>query len=246
MNETLKTIHSLVTTHGNFTDRPVSPKDLETVLQASLRAATASSRQSYSMIAVEDRQMIRQLCGYNGTAGIVYCVDFNRLLDTADFLGEKFVVNGFMDFITGSTDTILAAQTGAVAARSLGLDSLFTNGIHRGDVNRVFELLGLPDKYCVPLIMLVLGYGENTKQPRGRLGGEGIVHRGQYSRITETRASEIVTLYDTKENMLGMSDYWESEGYEHYFGWFFNEWTHTDPKRAELFEKLLRERGFLA
>lgn len=246
MNETLKTIHNLATTHGYFTDRPVSAEDLETIVQASLRAANASARQSYSLVVVEDRQVIRQLCGYNGAVGIVYCVDYNRILDTAAFLGETYEVNGFMDFITGSTDTILAAQTGAIAARSLGLDMLFTNGIHRGDVQRVFNMLNLPEKYCIPLIMLVLGYGEHTKAPRGRLDGAGVVHRGKYDHVSPARAEEIVALYDERENMLGLEDYWANNGYEHYLGWFLNDWTHTDPKRAEIFENLLKQRGFLS
>ena len=246
MNETLKTIHSLTTTHGDFTDRPVRPEDLEAIVQASLRAANASSRQCYSLIAVEDRQTIFKLCGYNGAAAIVYCVDYNRLVDTAAFLGEKYSVDGFMDFITGSTDTILAAQTGAIAARSLGVDSLFTNGIHRGDISRVYNILNLPDQYCVPLIMLVLGYREQPRQPRGRLDGAGVVHHGEYRRITKARATEITGLYDEKENRLGIDSDWSSSGYEHYLDWFFNEWTHSDPQRGLLFETLLREKGFLS
>lgn len=244
MNPTLQTIHSLATTHGTFTKKPVSPEDLEAVVQASLRAATASARQSYSLIVVEDREKIRALCGYSGPAAIVYCVDYNRLLDTADYLHEKYEVNGIADFITGSTDTILAAQSGVIAARSLGIDSLLTNGIHRGDLHRAFQLLDLPEKYCMPLIMLVLGVGEHPAKPRGRLNGNGIVHRGKYSRISVARAQEIVLEYDNRENRLGL-DGWKADEYEHYFGWFFNSWTHTDPKHAENFEELLREKGFL-
>lgn len=245
MNPTLLTIHSLATTHGAFTDRSVNPGDLEAVIQASLRAATASARQSYSLVVVEDTPTIRKLCGYAGAAGIVYCVDYNRLLDTSARLGEKYEVNGFMDFITGSTDTILAAESGAVAAKSLGLDYMFTNGIHRGNLNRVYDILGLPEKYCVPLIMLVLGYAEHSPIPRGRLGGDGVVHRGRYARISGERADEIVRIYDDKDNRLGLADDWRSKGYEHYIEWFCREWTHTDPRQAEAFEQLLRRQGFL-
>jgi nitroreductase len=245
MNETLRTIHSLVTTHGAFTDKPVRPEDIETVVQASLRAANASARQSYSLVVVEDARTVRQLCGYRGPAGIVYCVDYNRLLDTAAHLGEPFTVNGMIDFITGSTDAVLAAQTGAVAARSLGLDYLFTNGIHRGDVNRVYDLLNLPEKYCVPLIMLVLGYAEKPAAPRGRLDGAGVVHRNKYSRISAERAGEIAALFDDGKNRYGLEFFEENEAPSHYYHWFFNEWTHYEPKRAEIFENLLRKRGFL-
>lgn len=245
MNPTLQTIHSLATTHGTFTDRPVNAEALEAVIQASLRAATASARQSYSLVVVEDTPTIRKLCGYAGAAGIVYCVDYNRLLDTTACLGEKYEVNGFMDFITGSTDTVLAAESGAVAAKSLGLDYMFTNGIHRGDVNRVYDILGLPDRYCVPLIMLVLGYAEHSPAPRGRLGGEGVVHRGRYARISGERADEIVRMHDDRDNRLGLASDWRSKGYEHYYEWFCREWTHTDPRQAEAFEQLLRRQGFL-
>ncbi len=246
MNDTLNTIHSLATTHGSFTDRPVAREDLEAVVQASLRAATASSRQSYSLVVVEDSQIIRSLCGYNGSAAIVYCVDYNRLIDTAAALGEQFTVNGIMDFIAGSTDTILAAQTGVIAAQSLGLDSLLTNGIHRGDIRRVYGLLNLPKQYCVPLIMLVLGYGTQRASLHGRLGGDGIVHHGGYRRITEERAREIINAYGRKENRLGLDGYWQSDGFANYFDWFLHGWIRADPEQAEIFESLLREQGFLS
>ena len=59
-------------------------------------------------------------------------------------------------FVTGSTDTILAAQTACIAAKSLGIDSLFTQrGLHRRDISQVFKTLNLPDKYCFPLVALV-------------------------------------------------------------------------------------------
>ena len=56
MNETLNTIHELRTIHGNFTEQEISAQDLKTILAASVRAANASNRQSYSIIVVEDRK----------------------------------------------------------------------------------------------------------------------------------------------------------------------------------------------
>lgn len=245
MNETLKTIHSMATTHGTFTDKAVSPEDLEAVAGASLRAATASAAQNYSLITVEDTQTIRKLCGYVSPAAIVYCVDCNRTLDVAAYLGEKSETGGIVPFITYSVDTVLAAQNGAIAAKSLGLDYMFTNGIHRGDIGRVYELLGLPAKYCVPLIMLLIGYAQNPAAPRGRLGGPGIVHRGKYGRISRERAEEIVAEYGKKENRLGLDVYWHSQNFTNYFDWFFNEWLRAVPGHSYDFEELLRRAGFL-
>ncbi len=245
MNETLKTIHSMATTHGTFTERPVNAVDLEAVISASLRAATASAAQNYSLITFEDAQTIRKLCGYGSPAAIVYCVDFNRTIDVAAHLGEDIGAGGILSFITYSTDTILAAQNGAVAAKSLGLDYMFTNGIHRGDVDRVYKMLELPEKYCVPLIMLLIGYAQHPASARGRLGGPGVVHRGKYTKILRERAGEIVAEYGKRENRLGIENYWNSAGYANYFDWFFNDWLRGFKGQTYDFEALLRRAGFL-
>jgi len=100
-----------------------------------IRAANASARQSYSVIVVEDRKIMKKLCGFPGSKSLLFCVDFNRIADMAGYLNNEFQ-----------------------GAKSLGIDSLFTNGIHRGDAERVFDILELPQEYCFPLIALILGY----------------------------------------------------------------------------------------
>ena len=166
MNEVIKAIHSLRTIHGNFTEKEVTDDDLLTVIDACTRAANASARQSYSIIAVREKEVMKKLCGYAGSVGLVFCVDYNRIVDTAKYLNVSFEVNGMVDFITGSTDTILATQTAVIAAKSLGIDSILTNGIHRGDMKRVYKLLDLPENYCFPLIMAVFGYSNQETCPK--------------------------------------------------------------------------------
>ena len=63
-NETLQTIHSQRSTHGNFTAREVSDEDVQMILDAAVRAANASARQSYSIVVVEDRELMKALCGF--------------------------------------------------------------------------------------------------------------------------------------------------------------------------------------
>ena len=55
-NETLKTIRRLRTIHGNFLDQPLPEPAVQTILQASVRAASASNNQSYSIVVVKDRK----------------------------------------------------------------------------------------------------------------------------------------------------------------------------------------------
>ena len=186
MNETIKTIHRLRTIHGDFSSKEIDDEDLKVILHASVRAANASARQSYSIIVVKDREVMKALCGYEGSRILIFCVDYNRIIDTANHLNHSFQAKGIVPFVTGTTDTILAAQTAAIAARSLGIDLMFTNGIHRGDINRVYNILELPKKYCFPLIALILGYPNQEPTHRmGRLSGPGVIHYGEYQRVTK-------------------------------------------------------------
>jgi hypothetical protein len=45
-NPTLDVIRNLHTTHGGFADKPLPPDDLQAILAASVRAATASNMRS--------------------------------------------------------------------------------------------------------------------------------------------------------------------------------------------------------
>ena len=196
MKSTLETIQQMRTTHGNFSDKEISDEDLQSILQATVRTATASNRQSYSIIVLSDRKIIREVCGYSGSRALLFCVDTNRINAQASHLGYDDKLSGSTAFVTGSLDTIMAAQTALLSAQSLGIDTLPTNGIHRGDIRRVYRLLNLPEKYCFPMLMLVLGYADREAPPlKGRLDGKGVIHYGQYQPLTSADLDEIVSEY---------------------------------------------------
>lgn len=242
MNETLKTISELRTVHGNFSDKDISTENLQTILEASTRAANSSARQSYSIIVIDDKEMMMKLCGYSGSSLLLFCVDYTRLSDVAHHMGHDFDRKDFTGFITGSTDTILAAQTAAIAAKSLGLDSLFTNGIHRGDPNRVYELLDLPLEQCFPLIALVLGYAETDCKVKKARITEGVIHYGRYRHLSVAEMDKLVGKYDDPHERLVLSQGWKQE-YDRYLDWFFTRWSvkgDTLPIR-----KLIEQTGFL-
>lgn len=249
MNETLKTIHNLRSIHGDFSSEEVAQADLETILNACVRAANASNRQSYSIIVVEDRAAIKEYLGYKGSKALIFCVDFNRITDTARHLNRSFSVC-IRDFITGSIDTILVAQTAAIAAKSLGIDSLFTNSIHRGDITRIYRQFGLPEKYCFPLISLILGYP--TKEPdylRGRLSGKGVIHYSKYHNLTGEELTEIVQEYDDPRRHLGTTGKWKDQGFLHYLDWFYSVWSKRNSEnlteKLREFYAILNKAGFL-
>ena len=247
-NATLRTIHSTRSTHGTFGTAEIGDEGLQAILDAAVRAPNASARQSYSIIVVQERELMQKLCGFQGSRALVFCVDYNRISDTATHLGHAFSADGIVPFVTGSIDTILAAQTAAIAARSLGIDSLFTNGIHRGNMTRIFDLLELPERHCFPLIMLVLGYAdEEPKYLKGRLNGPGVSHWSKYHRLTDTELDDLVALYDDPKTHLGMNDLWREQGMAHYLDWFYTVWSRRGGQptgKSQMFE-LVDQSGFL-
>jgi len=252
-NETLKTIHGLRTIHGDFSERVVPDETIQLVVGASVRAANASAMQSYSIVVVKDGATIHKLTGYRGSCLLLYCLDYTRVFDAAAHLGYRFPGANLESFVTGSTNTILAAQTAVIAAKSLGVDSLLTNGVHRGDMQRVWDTLGLPEQYCFPLIALVLGYA--AKEPaymKGRLSGPGVVHFGKYHRLSKTDLDEIVRQHDDKSRHLGLVEDWDQKGHKHYLDWLYKDWLRApsaqgpQPAPAESqISKFMRKSGFV-
>jgi len=123
-----ETIHSLRSIHGDFSDKQVSDVDVKTILEASVRAANASNMQTYSIVVSRDPEKIQKLTTYRAGCLLLFCADYTRVIDTAKHLGYEYYADNMEGFITSSTNTILAAQTALIAAKSLGIDSLLTNG----------------------------------------------------------------------------------------------------------------------
>jgi nitroreductase len=248
-NATIDTIHELHTTHGNFSDRQVPEDKLQAILQASVRAANASNMQSYSIVVVRDPALMKQVCTYAGPRMLLYCVDFNRLKASAEHIGLSYHPDNAEEFVTSCINTALAAQTAVVAARSLGVDSLITNGIHRGDMERVWRLLDLPDTLCFPLLAVVLGYAtEQPAQRKGRLSGPGVVHEGRYHRLTKDELDALVRQYDDPATHLGLNESWRQEGRKHYLEWLFGSWLSDNAKptaKETQMLRLLKRSGFI-
>ncbi|MCP4155557.1 MAG: nitroreductase [bacterium] len=234
MNETLKTIHNLRTIHGDFSDKEITPGDLQTILDAAVQTATASAMQLYSIVVIEDKEVMKQL-GYQGSKTLLFCVDINRHIDLANHMDYQFPEANPEWFVTGSSDTMLAAQTAVIAAKSLGIDSLLTNCVHRGDMERVYRLVELPRENCFPLIALVLGYPrkEPENHIKGRLKGPGVIHYGKYTGLSEEEIKRVIDEYDDSEKIfLELIKHWKRAGSAHYLDYFYSKWLEC-PRKSE-------------
>ena len=101
-NETLRTIASLRTIHGDFSDKQIPDADIEQIVTASVRAANASALQSYSILLVRDPDMQRKICGYRGSCLLLYLVDYTRPIATAKRLGYDYAPGDMEAFVTGT------------------------------------------------------------------------------------------------------------------------------------------------
>lgn len=248
-NEILKTIKNLRTIHGNFTDKMVPDEQIEQILQASLQAANASNMQTYSIIVVKDRAKMKNICGYQGGALLLYCVDVNRIQDGAKHLGYVCINDNIVNFVTAGMNAMLAAQTAVIAAKSLEIDSLLTNGIHRGDMERLWKILDLPKKGCFPMIALVLGYpAQLPAHDKGRYKGPGIIHHEKYHRMSKEEINKMMEVYDDPETHVALNENWSQGDHKHYFDWLFKNWLRGSDKptteETQMF-KLLKRSGFV-
>lgn len=225
MNPTLQTLHALRSTHGRFGGRDLSDGDLATILEAATRAANSSSRQAYSIILLEDRERMERLLGYRASRGLVFCVDTHRLGALAARLGHAFDCDHVVELVTDSVDAALAAQTAVIAARSLGIDSLVTNALHRKPLDLVYRELDLPERSVFPLITVLLGYdADPASRRKERLPLDLVVHRERYRRADAAELERLVALYDDREARIGMVDLWDGKEFPHYLDWFFERW----------------------
>jgi nitroreductase len=236
LNETLSVIKNLHTTHGNFSDKEIPEADLEQIKKSSIQGANSSNMQTYSIICIKDRQKIKEISTYEGSALLLFCIDYNRLISCANQLGHAYHPDNMTSFVTASINTTIAAQTSVIAAQSLGIDTLLTNGIHRGDMQRVWDILELPKEKCFPLIALVMGYA--TEEPpyhKGRLEGTGIFHEDKYHELNEDDINAIIKTYDDKENHLGLNENWDQDGHAHYLDWLHTYWLKraNEPTKSE-------------
>jgi nitroreductase len=233
LNETLNILFNLKSVR-NYSKKEIKKKELDLILNAAIRAANSGNRQVYSIIVVDDKELLKKYF-YGGNKALVFLVDFNRWFDLARHLGYAIEesVDGMRGFTISSMDAMLAAQSAAIAAKSLGIGSLFTTSLHREDMNKVYEFLGLPEKYCFPYLSLTLGYtGEESKPLKGRVK-KGVVHYGKYQTLSQEELDEQIAEYDNEENNLGLitEQQRKKEGFDHYLSFYFANWSRSQPKQ---------------
>jgi nitroreductase len=166
MNPTLEMIHKRRSIRL-YDPTPLTDEEKGIILQAAMRAPTAGAMMLYTILEVEDQALKDRLA--------VTC-------DNKPFIAHRVPTEG--DLILAMMDALIAAQTAALAAESLGIGSCYIGDIiENWETHR--EMFDLP-QYTFPAVLLCLGRPADKplKKRVPRFERQFIVHQDQYRRFS--------------------------------------------------------------
>ena len=155
-----------------FEDRPISPEDRLTILQAACQAPTAGNQQLYTIPKITEPALKKRLsvtCDNqpfiaDAPLVLLFCADCQKWYDAYRYAGCTPRHPSAGDLMLAVEDSSLAAQNAVTAAWSLGIGSCYIGDImEHCELHR--ELFQLPP-YVFPAVMLVLGYPTARQRER--------------------------------------------------------------------------------
>ncbi len=151
-----------------YEDRPVPGDLLETVLEAARWAPSASNRQPWHFVVVQDPALRRQIAPLAGT----YVIRWAHV-ERAPLL---VALCGQADSPDLHTDVALAGMQLMLQAQALGLGTCWIGAIERGPISKLLQLP--PDMHLVALI--TLGFPAEDPAPTPRKPLAELVHYGVF------------------------------------------------------------------
>ncbi|MEV4641693.1 NADPH-dependent oxidoreductase [Actinoplanes sp. NPDC049548] len=172
-----------------FGPRDVTDDELAALVAAAQSAPTSSNLQPWSVVAVRDPGRKARLAALAGDQAfvaqapllLVWVADLGRARRLAARAGTEVAAADYLETtIIAFVDTSLAAQNAVLAARSLGLGSVFVGAI-RNRPAEVAEELALPP-HAVAAFGLAVGEPDpaDTAGIKPRLPQDAVLHRETY------------------------------------------------------------------
>ena len=159
--DTLQAIMNRRSYRGKYKDTPVPREDLRRILEAGLAAPSGCNKQTVSLIAVDDPELLKQLRAViqppvGETAPAMICVLTQRIA-------------AYRDRCFATQDYAAAIQNMLLAIVALGYQSCWYEG-HITDEDRIGDrmarILGVPEGYELVCFLPVGVAAEEPKPPR--------------------------------------------------------------------------------
>lgn len=162
MNQQLELLHKRRSIR-KYTAQPVGQQQAEALLRAAMAAPSASNKQPWQFITVQDRGMLDHLAEVH---------QYAKMLKEATLC---IVVCGDRANKFWEQDCAAATQNILLAATALGLGAVWL-GIHPNPdpVGKVVQLLGIAETH-LPLCLISVGHPAEQKDPADRFD-QGKVH----------------------------------------------------------------------
>ena len=239
-------------THRHYAPRPVPEGLVSLLTAAALSASSKSDFQQVSIIRVLDAEKRSALAAliptmpWIGTAPVffVFCGDARRLERIGELRGHPERNGRLEGFFNAAVDAALAMQTFILAAEAAGLGCCPISVI-RNHVDRVGEILGLPDK-VFPVAGLCVGWPAVEGHISLRLPPTVTVHHDRYD---DAALAELVDAYDRARDRRYQLPREEQRnptrfGYADFYGWSEDKARQAAQPEGEAFLPWLRRRGF--
>lgn len=207
MTETIRLILSRRSERA-YTDQPISDEEKELIIRCAMRAPTAGNMMLYSILEVEQDQKKRLVVTCDDQPFIakaplvlIFLADLQRWYDyyqlsevprLCEENGREFESPAEADLMLASCDALIAAQTAALAAESMGIGSCYIGDIMENyEIHR--EMFDLPP-WVFPVTMLCLGHSlrkQRSESTIPRFPKEAIHFKGRYERLDEACFEEM-------------------------------------------------------
>ena len=174
----METIINITTRRSirRFEDRPISEKDVQTVLEAAMSGPTCVNSRDWQFIVVENKEILDKMAQANGpyaaplchaAIGILICGDLNKAYCNAK---DYWIIDG-----------AIAGQNISLAARALGIGSVWLGTWPEMDrVQKQVELFNLPQN-VVPHSIIALGYSKETANTESKNNYDELyIHREKW------------------------------------------------------------------
>lgn len=188
-----------------YSDREITDRQLNAMLDAAAHAPNTGNMQWYSVIVTRDNEQKHrlapahfgqpQVCG--AAVVLTFCIDLRRFELWCRTRQAEPGFDNFQSFVAAMIDTSLVAQQLCTIAEMQGIGTCYL-GTTTYNAGQIAEVLGLPQR-VVPVATVTLGYPESGSVDDGaswRLPVEAWVHSETYR---EPSADDIDRWYESLE-----------------------------------------------
>ncbi|MCH4249079.1 MAG: nitroreductase family protein [Acinetobacter populi] len=213
----------------HFSDRAIDVEILSVLIAAAQSASTSSNLQAWSVIAVQDpahKAKLSELAAHQAFIReaplfLIWTIDLHRSTEVIELaqpnggVEQALGLESVDSLLIGTIDAALAAQNLTVAARSLGLGTVYVGAI-RNNLQDITALLKLPQG-VIPVFGLAVGYPQDhlPQAIKPRLPQQIILHPEVYQKentLDETALSRYEEILHQFQGQVGqVQDRWRDK-----------------------------------